>query len=89
MSNLLVYDVYNDLEEFYSRREAFNRMGICERFCIGEEKDMASAKPSGANNEQWLSHNDLVFQHHYTYLFSWRLQGNPFHVRRTIVAVVL
>jgi hypothetical protein len=50
--NLLVCDVYNDLEEFSNKREAFNRMRVCERFCIGEEKDMASAKPSGANNEQ-------------------------------------
>jgi hypothetical protein len=50
--NLLVCDVYNDLEELYNIREAFNRMRVCERFCIREEKDMASAEPSGANNEQ-------------------------------------
>jgi hypothetical protein len=44
-------------------------MGVCERFSIGEEKDMASAKPSGANKEQCLSHNDLVFITTHTYSF--------------------
>jgi hypothetical protein len=42
-------------------------MRICESFCIGEEKGKASAKLSGANNEQRLSHNGLAYRNRYEY----------------------